>query len=83
MFDVRGSSHLERNLDHPFAPLLYSVSTLHCMPVSLASGGAGLGTMWGEELALEMLSVAGFIDLEIHEVPGDPMDSVYVARKPG
>jgi len=83
MFDVRGSSHLERNLDHPFAPLLYSVSTLHCMPVSLASGGAGLGTMWGEELALELLSVAGFVDLEIHEVPGDPMDSVYVARKPG
>jgi SAM-dependent methyltransferase len=83
MFDVRGSSHLEHNLDHPFAPLLYSVSTLHCMPVSLASGGAGLGTMWGEELALEMLSAAGFVDLEVHEVAGDPMDSVYVARKPG
>ena len=83
MFDVRASSHLERNVDHPFAPLLYSVSTLHCMPVSLASGGAGLGTMWGEELALEMFSAAGFIDLEVHEAPGDPLDSVYVARKPG
>jgi Zn-dependent membrane protease YugP len=52
------------------------------MTVSLAGGGAGLGTAWGEELALVMLSDAGFVDLEVHEVPGDPFDSVYVARKP-
>lgn len=83
MFDVRASSHLERNVGNPFAPLLYAVSTLHCMTVSLASGGAGLGTVWGEELALEMLATAGFVDVEVHEVPGDPMDSLYVAHKPG
>lgn len=83
MFDVRASSHLERNVGNPFAPLLYAVSTLHCMPVSLASGGAGLGTVWGEELALEMLATAGFVDVEVHQVPGDPMDSLYVAHKPG
>ena len=83
MFDVRASSHLERNIENPMAPWLYAVSTLHCMPVSLAAGGAGLGTVWGEELALEMLADAGFVDLEVHEVPGDPLDSVYVARKPG
>jgi SAM-dependent methyltransferase len=82
MFDVRASSHLERNLENPMAPLLYGVSTLHCMTVSLACGGAGLGTVWGEELALEMLAEAGFVDVEVHEAPGDPMDSVYVARKP-
>jgi SAM-dependent methyltransferase len=82
MFDIRASSHLERNLENPLAPLLYGVSTLHCMTVSLACGGAGLGTVWGEELALEMLAEAGFVDVEVHEAPGDPMDSVYVARKP-
>jgi SAM-dependent methyltransferase len=82
MFDIRASSHLENNVGNPLAPLLYAVSTLHCMTVSLASGGAGLGTVWGEELALEMLAAAGFVDLEVHEVPGDPLDSVYVARKP-
>jgi SAM-dependent methyltransferase len=82
MFDIRASSHLERNVGNPFAPWLYAVSTLHCMTVSLASGGAGLGTVWGEELALEMLATAGFVDVEVHEVPADPMDSVYVARKP-
>jgi SAM-dependent methyltransferase len=82
MFDIRASSHLERNLENPLAPLLYGVSTLHCMTVSLACGGAGLGTVWGEELAREMLADAGFVDVEVHEAPGDPMDSVYVARKP-
>ena len=82
MFDIRASSHLENNIANPLAPWLYAVSTLHCMTVSLAEGGAGLGTAWGEELALEMLADAGFVDLEVHEVPGDPLDSLYVARKP-
>lgn len=81
MLDIRASSRLERNVEHPFAPILYAISTLHCMPVSLAEGGAGLGTVWGEELAIEMLGTAGFVDLEVHEVEGDPIDSVYVARK--
>ena len=82
MLDIRASSHLENNTGNPLAPWLYAVSTLHCMTVSLAEGGAGLGTAWGEELALEMLAEAGFVGLEVHEVPGDPLDSLYVARKP-
>ena len=82
MVDIRASSYLENNVGNPLAPWLYAVSTLHCMTVSLAEDGAGLGTAWGEELALEMLGKAGFIDLEVHEVPGDPIDSLYVARKP-
>jgi SAM-dependent methyltransferase len=82
MFDIRASSRLENNLGNPLAPWLYAVSTLHCLTVSLAEGGAGLGTVWGEELALEMLTEAGFVDLEVHEVPGDPLDSLYVTHKP-
>jgi SAM-dependent methyltransferase len=82
MFDIRASSHLEHNVANPMAPLLYAISTLHCMTVSLASDGAGLGTVWGEELALEMLTAAGFVEVEVHEAPADPMDSVYVAHKP-
>ena len=31
---------------------------LQCMTVSLAQGGAGLGTMWGEEPARQMLHEA-------------------------
>lgn len=82
MFEPRASSHLERNVQNPSATMLYAVSTLHCMTVSLASHGAGLGTCWGQELALRMLSDAGFVDIEVHDAPGDPMDSVYVAHKP-
>ncbi|MCF6525681.1 trans-aconitate 2-methyltransferase [Streptomyces sp. JJ36] len=83
MLDTKASSRLERNIGNPMAPWLYAVSTLHCMTVSLAAGGAGLGTVWGEELALSMLDAAGFTDVEVHEVPDDPMDSLYVARTPG
>jgi 2-polyprenyl-3-methyl-5-hydroxy-6-metoxy-1,4-benzoquinol methylase len=81
MQDIASSSHLHENLDHPLAPLLYTVSTMHCMTVSLAQGGAGLGTMWGRELAHTMLAEAGFDDLERTQLPHDPMNDYYVARK--
>ena len=58
--DIAGSSNVEENMEHPLAPLLYSVSTFHCMTVSLALDGAGLGTMWGEQKANEMFREAGF-----------------------
>lgn len=80
MLDVRASSHLENNLANPLAPLLYGISTLHCLTISLAQNGAGLGTVWGQELATEMLEEAGFVDINVHEVPGDPLDLLYVAR---
>jgi SAM-dependent methyltransferase len=82
MMDIKAHSALQDNLDNPFAPLLYAVSTLHCMTVSLAGGGAALGTVWGEELARSMLSSAGFVDVEVSDVPDDPLDALYVARKP-
>ena len=72
---------MEDNVGNPFAPMLYGVSTLHCMPVSLALDGAGLGTMWGEQTARQMLADAGFGDVEVHPVPEDPMDSIYLARR--
>ena len=81
MMDVKAASDLEDNLDNPFAPWLYGVSTLHCMTVSLAQGGAGLGAVWGERVARQMLADAGFVDVSVHDVPEDPLDSVYVARK--
>lgn len=82
MLDIRASSHLERNVGNPLAPMLYGISTLHCLTVSLAQGGAGLGTVWGEELARQMLADAGFTDTGVFEVPDDPLDSLYVAHKP-
>jgi SAM-dependent methyltransferase len=79
--DIAASSSLSDNLGHPLAAALYAVSTMHCMPVSLAqNGGAGLGTMWGQELALELMRKAGFAEVKVERVEGDLMNNYYVAR---
>ena len=69
-------------MGNPFAPMAYAVSTLHCMTVSLAEGGAGLGTAFGEQLVGRMLSDAGFVDLSVHEAPFDPRSGIFVSTKP-
>jgi 2-polyprenyl-3-methyl-5-hydroxy-6-metoxy-1,4-benzoquinol methylase len=81
--DIAASSHLHENLEHPLAPMLYTISTMHCMTVSLALGGAGLGTCWGEQTALRMLGEAGFTDVRTEHVEGDIFNVYYVARKGG
>jgi hypothetical protein len=68
---MRGKCHLEENIQLPLAPFFYTISTMHCMTVSLAGGGAGLGTMWGQQLATSMLADAGFTDVEVREVEND------------
>jgi 2-polyprenyl-3-methyl-5-hydroxy-6-metoxy-1,4-benzoquinol methylase len=83
MIDIRASSNLDRNIANPLAPLIYAISVLHCMEVSLAGDGAGLGTAWGEELASSMLQDAGFTDIEVHDLEDDPFNLVYGARRPG
>lgn len=81
MVDIRADSELQNNMDHPLAPTLYGISTLHCMTVSLAYDGEGLGTMWGEQKALELLAEAGFGHVEVESVPGDIFNSFYIATK--
>lgn len=81
MQDIRASSRLENNLDHPIGPFLYTISTMHCMTVSLAQNGAGLGTVWGEELAVEMLGNAGFVDTRVNQLPHDIMNNWYVSSR--
>lgn len=81
MQDVRASSYVDQNLDHPLAPFLYTISCMHCMTVSLAAGGMGLGTMWGRENAMELLQAAGFQTIDRQELPHDPMNDYYVIRK--
>jgi len=55
---------------------------MHCMTVSLAYDGVGLGAMWGEEKAKEMLEAAGLEVLDVKQAEGDPLNSFYIARKP-
>jgi 2-polyprenyl-3-methyl-5-hydroxy-6-metoxy-1,4-benzoquinol methylase len=79
--DVAGSSDLHENMNHPRGPWMYSVSTMHCVPVSLAYDGAGLGTMWGEQKAKQMLADAGFTNVVVQHIPGDVLNVYYIARK--
>lgn len=78
--DIRASSHVEKNVDHPVGPFLYTISTMHCMTVSLANCGCGLGTCWGEELAVRMFDEAGFTDVATHTLEHDIMNNYYVCR---
>jgi 2-polyprenyl-3-methyl-5-hydroxy-6-metoxy-1,4-benzoquinol methylase len=81
MVDVRASSSVEENIEHPTGPMLYAISCLHCMTVSLAQGGEGLGSAWGEQLATQLLRDAGFTHVDIKHLPTDMHDSYYIATK--
>lgn len=81
MQDIHAATEVSGNLDHPAAPFLYTTSCMHCMTVSLAADGLGLGTMWGQEKALELLREAGFSRIEIRQLPHDVMNDYYIIRK--
>jgi SAM-dependent methyltransferase len=81
MQDIAGSSHVHNNLDHPLGPFLYTISTMHCTTVSLAQGGEGLGTMWGQEKATQMLAEAGFGSVEARRLDHDIANTYYIVRK--
>ena len=78
--DVKGSSHHHLNRDHPLGTLIYTMSCMHCMTVSLAQGGEGLGAMWGRETAERYFREAGFGSVGVHELPHDPFNYFYVCR---
>ena len=79
--DIAGDSTHAGNMEHPLAPTMYAISTFHCMTVSLALGGEGLGTMWGQQKAHELLNEAGFTSVEEKNVEGDILNVYYICRK--
>ena len=81
MADIKASSRLEDNVGLPMSTYLYMTSLMHCMTVSLAYDGAGLGAVWGTQLATSMLADAGFDDVRVAEVDSDPINAYYIARK--
>lgn len=80
MVDIKAETPLAGNVGHPMGTFLYTVSLMHCMQVGLVDGGAGLGTMWGRQKALEMLAEAGFNAVEVCEIPTDPFNTHYLCR---
>ncbi|MHB8576310.1 MAG: class I SAM-dependent methyltransferase [Dehalococcoidia bacterium] len=81
MADIAASSNLADNLDHPLAPLFYTLSTMHCLTVSLALDGEGLGAMWGEQKARHMLAASGFSVQDVKQVPADIINTYYLCAK--
>lgn len=81
MQDISGTSHMDRDIEHPIGTFLYAVSCMHCMTVSLAQGGEGLGAMWGEEKTREHLQRAGFRSVTTHRLAHDIQNNWYVVRK--
>jgi 2-polyprenyl-3-methyl-5-hydroxy-6-metoxy-1,4-benzoquinol methylase len=81
MQDIAGSSHVAENIAHPLGTLLYTISCMHCMTVSLAQGGEGLGAMWGEQQTRQYLERAGFRSIETRRLAHDIQNNWYVVRK--
>jgi 2-polyprenyl-3-methyl-5-hydroxy-6-metoxy-1,4-benzoquinol methylase len=81
MQDISGTSHVHRDIDHPIGTFLYTVSCMHCMTVSLAQGGEGVGAMWGEEMTRDYLQRAGFKSIVTHRLAHDIQNNWYVVTK--
>jgi ubiquinone/menaquinone biosynthesis C-methylase UbiE len=81
MVDIAASSNVEENIEHPLGPTLYAFSCLHCMTVSLALDGEGLGTPWGEQKAVELLAEVGFDQVDVRQVDGDIFNNYYGASR--
>lgn len=80
MQDIKAATAVEQNVENPLAPFIYTISCMHCMSVSLANNGMGLGAAWGKELALQMLHEAGFATVDVREMPQDLLNYYYIAR---
>lgn len=81
MQDISGTGHLEEDIKHPIGTFLYTISCMHCMTVSLAQDGEGLGAMWGEEKTKEYLSKAGFRSVQTNKLSHDIQNNWYVIKK--
>lgn len=79
MIEFKFSSRVEDNVENPFAPLYYGISLMHCMPVSLAVGGRGLGAVRGEQTARQFLHEAGFKRVEVLDTPR-PQNCIFLCR---
>ena len=81
MQDISGTSHVHQDIEHPIGTFLYTISCMHCMTVSLAQGGEGLGAMWGEEKTRQYLERAGFRSVTTHRLAHDIQNNWYVVTK--
>ncbi len=76
MVEPRVAERVQDNAASPFARLLYGISCLHCVPVSLSQGGPGLGACWGEARARRAAHEAGFSGFTVLPIKS-PVQAFY------
>ena len=81
MQEISGTGHVHEDAAHPIGTLLYTISCMHCMTVSLAQNGEGLGAMWGEEKTREYLQRAGFRSITKNRLAHDVQNNWYTVQK--
>ena len=77
--EAQAGDRLEENLT-PQGRTMYAASTMHCMTVSLAQGGEGLGVVIGEAKARRLAHEAGFTRFERLAVK-NPVHQIFVLRR--
>jgi 2-polyprenyl-3-methyl-5-hydroxy-6-metoxy-1,4-benzoquinol methylase len=78
VLEINSHDHLD---DHagPLGTLMYGISVMHCMTVSLAQGGAGLGTCGVPESVLRRLCLEGGFE-SVRRFDEGPFDALYEVR---
>lgn len=79
MVEPRAADRVHDNAANPFARFLYGISCMHCVPVSLAQGGPGLGACWGETRARLAAQEAGFSSFAVLPIKS-PVHAFYQLR---
>ena len=76
----QGSSNLEDNVGVPLATYLYTVSTMHCMSVSLGLDGRAWARA-GAASSRSRCSPMPDSERDGDEIESDPFNNYYIARK--
>jgi 2-polyprenyl-3-methyl-5-hydroxy-6-metoxy-1,4-benzoquinol methylase len=77
--EAHASDRLEENLN-PQGRTMYAASTMHCMTVSLAQGGEGLGSAISEAKARALAAEAGFSSFGKLPVK-NPIHQIFLLRR--
>ncbi len=81
VLDINMHTAIRDNIDcNPIDSMLYAVSLFHCMTVSLAEDGEGMGTAWGKEKATQMFQDVGFT-VEQLDNSMNTLNSYYLLTK--
>jgi ubiquinone/menaquinone biosynthesis C-methylase UbiE len=79
MVEPKAGDTLAENMG-PMGAMMYSISTLHCMTVSLAHGGEGIGTAIGPTKIKELAEQAGFS--RIRRLPIEHLAQAFYEIRP-